>query len=245
MKITVSRVLATLNTIEAQSRQLSDQELVALILSGDHEAFAVMCRKYERQLFQAAFRITGNATDAEDIVQEALFKVYQKLATFQFASSLSTWLTQIVINCALMELRRRKSRPRLLLDDCNENGVSFAERVPDSALDIEEGVFLKEQSRLLTVGIARLPPNLRIVMKSYRASDLTMSELAETHAITVAAIKSRVLRAKAKIKNFGQVISSTRPIQRMPNGQIWDSERSSNRQRSSGSATSSMSRRRG
>ena len=65
MKITAPRILAALNTTETQWQQLSDKELVTLILSGNNEAFAVMCRKYERQLFQTAFRITGNATDPD------------------------------------------------------------------------------------------------------------------------------------------------------------------------------------
>jgi RNA polymerase sigma-70 factor (ECF subfamily) len=196
--------------MEAHWWQLSDKELVSLIVSGNREAFAVICRKYERRLYKTAARITRNETDAEDIVQEAFFKAYQGIARFKFASSLSTWLTQIVINFALMELRRRKSRPCLPLDDANECGVPLADLIQDSTIDIEEAVVLKEQSRLLTAGIARLPPNLRIVMNTYRTSDLTIAELAGAHAITISAAKSRLMRAKAMVKTFRQVANPPR-----------------------------------
>lgn len=214
LKNTRPNSLAMSDTMEAQWWRLSDKELIGLIVSGNREAFAVVCRKYERQLFKTAVRITRNVTDAEDIVQEALFKAHQKIATFHFASSLSTWLTQIVINCALMELRRRRNRMWLSLDGANENGVSLMELLPDPTIDVEVELFLKEQLQLLTACIARLPPKLRTVIEDYRMSDRTMTELAQTHAITVAAVKSRLLRAKTTIKNSSAIVNATQRTRR-------------------------------
>jgi RNA polymerase sigma-70 factor (ECF subfamily) len=211
MKNFESSIVATMNTMQEPWSELSERQLVELIASGDGEAFAVICRKYQQRLFRTALRITENVSDAEDVVQEALLKAYQKIATFRFASSLSTWLTQIVINCGLMELRRRKSRPWLSLDNANENGLSLMELVPDLTSDVEEVVCLKEQSQLLTARIARLPPKLRIVIEDYRMSERTMAELAQTHAITVDAAKSRLLRAKTRIKNSRPILNATQP----------------------------------
>jgi RNA polymerase sigma-70 factor (ECF subfamily) len=201
---------ATSNTMQGRWSQLSEPELVELTASGNGEAFAVIYQKYEQRLFRTAIRITGNVSDAEDIVQEALLKAYRNIATFRFASSLSTWLTKIVINCSLMELRRRKSRPWLSLDDANEDGSSLMELVADlTTTDAEEAACLKEQLQLLTACIARLPPKLRTITEDYRMSEPTLAELAKTHAITVAAAKSRLLRAKTAIKNSRPVVNAT------------------------------------
>lgn len=187
---------------QANGVHLAERDLIALAASGDPEAFSAIYRKYERQLFRTAVRITDNETDAEDVLQEAFFKAYRKIAAFRFASNLSTWLTRIVMNCALMELRRRKSRRSISLSDTYKSGLSLENVLSDSRMDIEAAVSLKEQSRLLTARVARLPPKLRAVMETYRTSEVSMAELAETHGTTLAAAKSRMLRARNMIKNF-------------------------------------------
>jgi RNA polymerase sigma-70 factor, ECF subfamily len=209
MKNFGSSIVATTNTMQGPWSQLSERELVALTASGDGEAFAVICRKHEQRLFRTAVRITRNVSDAEDIVQEALLKAYKGIATFRFSSSLSTWLTRIVINCALMELRLRNTRMWLSLDDASENDISLLELIPDLTVDVEEELFLKEQSQLLSACIARLPPKLRTVIEDYRMSAPTIAELAQSHAITVAAAKSRLLRAKTRIKNSTLIVNAT------------------------------------
>ena len=82
--------------------------------------------------------------------------------------------------------------------------------------DVEEAVCLKEQLQLLMACIARLPPKLRTVIEDYRMSEPTMAELAETHAISVAAAKSRLLRAKTAIKNSRLIVNATQPARRTP-----------------------------
>jgi RNA polymerase sigma factor (sigma-70 family) len=210
MKNCGTSILATPKTTQVPCNQLSERELVALTASGNGEAFAVIFRRYEQRLIRTALRIAGNVSDAEDIVQEALMKAHKNIAAFRFESSLSTWLTQIVINCALMELRRRKTRTRFSLNDANENGVSLLELICDPNADVEEEVFLREQSQLLTTCIARLPPNLRTVIEDYRISAPSMAELAQSHSITVAAAKSRLLRAKTSIKKSGRIVNAMR-----------------------------------
>jgi RNA polymerase sigma-70 factor (ECF subfamily) len=201
-------IVATSNTLQVRGSELSEQELVALTVLGDGEAFALIFRRHEQMLFRTAVRITGNVSDAEDIVQEALLNAYKGIDTFRFSSSLSTWLTRIVINCALMELRRAKYRACLSLDDANENGVSLMELVRSPTADAEEELCLKEQSQLLTACIAQLPAGLRTVIEDYRMSDRTMAELAQSHAITVTAAKSRLSRAKTTIRNSTPILNA-------------------------------------
>lgn len=165
-------------------------------------------------LFRTAIRVTGNVIDAEDVVQEALLKAFKNIAGFRFASSLSTWLTRIVINCGLMELRRRRTRPWVSLDNADECGIPLIAMTRDPATGIEEELCRKERSQLLTASIARLPPKLRTVIEDYRISELTMAELAHSQAITVAAAKSRLLRARATIKNSGPIAKAMQRTRR-------------------------------
>jgi RNA polymerase sigma-70 factor, ECF subfamily len=202
MKNFGSGIVATANTTQRPWSQMSEGELVALTASGDGEAFNVICRRYEHMLFRTAIRVTGNVLDAEDVVQEALLRAYKNISGFRFASSLSTWLTRIVINCGLMELRRRRARPWVSLDNGDEYGFPLIFMTRDPNTGIEEELCRKEQSQLLTASIARLPPKLRTVIEDYRTSEPTMAELAQSQAITVAAAKSRLLRARATIKKF-------------------------------------------
>jgi RNA polymerase sigma-70 factor (ECF subfamily) len=213
MKNFGSGIAATTNTIREPWGQISERDLVALTASGDGEAFAVICRRYEHMLFRAAFRVTGNVIDAEDVVQEALLKAYKNIASFGFASSLSTWLTRIVINCGLMELRRRRTRPWVPLDNADEYGIPLIAMTRDPATGIEEELCRKEQSQLLTASIARLPPKLRTIIEDYRILELTMVELAQSQAITVATAKSRLLRPRATIKKSRPIAKA---MQRTP-----------------------------
>ena len=208
MKNFGSGIAATKIPLQGPRCELSERELVALTLSGDGEAFAVICRRYEQMLFRTARRVTENASDAEDVVQEALLKAYKSIAGFRFDSSLSTWLTRIVINCGLMELRRRRSRTWLAFDGTSESGASLIESIPDRAADAEVELCLREQSQLLSASIARLPRKLRTVIEDYRMLDPTMAELAQTHTISVAAAKSRLLRARTTIKNSRPIMNA-------------------------------------
>jgi RNA polymerase sigma-70 factor, ECF subfamily len=205
-----SSIVATPDVVQVPGSQLSEKELVTLTALGDGEAFAVIFRRYQHRLFRIAARIIGNVSDAEDIVQDALLNAYKGIDTYRFSASLSTWLTRIVINCALMELRRTKHRAWLSLDAANENGVSLIDLVYDLTADVEEELCSKEQSQLLTACIAQLPASLRTVIEDYRTSEPTIAELAQSHRITVAAAKSRLLRARAAIKNSTPVVNARR-----------------------------------
>lgn len=209
MRNTEADTRTALEVEQSNGVRLSERDLVVQAASGNPEAFSSIYQKYERQLFRTAVRITNDVSDAEDVLQEAFLRAFGKIDTFRSASSLSTWLTRIVMNCAFMELRRRKHRRSISLSDV-ENGVSLEDQISDSRMDIEAAVSLEEQSRLLTATIAQLPPKLRAVMETYRTSEVTMAELAETHDTTLAAVKSRVVRARKMIINFRTIADAPR-----------------------------------
>src|ERR1700756_4706085 len=85
----------------------TDEVLVGAAKAGDRPAFAELWERHSNTAFKMAHRITKNLEDAEDVIQDAWLKAYVHLATFDGRARFSTWLTRIVINSALMTLRRK------------------------------------------------------------------------------------------------------------------------------------------
>lgn len=99
--------------------ELADPALVAKARTGDAEAFRALVDRHSRGLFRLAFRMTGNETDAEDVVQDSFLRAYRQLNKFDERAAFSTWLYRIAVNCALDLVRLRKRRPEQQLLDGN------------------------------------------------------------------------------------------------------------------------------
>ncbi len=190
------------------TEQFSDTELVELLRLGDGDAFAVLTQRYEKRLLRIAIRITKNIEDAEDAVQKAFLKAYWRIETFRGQSSFSTWLTRIVINTCLMQLRKDRTRPHISLDETNENGTAWIDYLPDRAVDIEAAYARQETAELLANAIMLLKPTLRSVVDGYQRYDCTMAELAERNGLSTAAVKSRLLRARTALKKSAIMTSA-------------------------------------
>ena len=81
--------------------QGSDHSIVRAVLAGDKEAYGALVRAHSATVFRVAFRIVGNEADAEEIVQEAFLRGYQRLDSYQERSAFGTWIYRIAVNCAL------------------------------------------------------------------------------------------------------------------------------------------------
>src|SRR5215203_3882181 len=96
--------------------QPTDNELVERVRGGDDDAFRVLVERHSRAIFRAAYRITGNAADADDVVQEAFLRAYRAAHTFDARATFPTWLHRIAINCALDLIDSRKRRDHRIND---------------------------------------------------------------------------------------------------------------------------------
>jgi RNA polymerase sigma-70 factor (ECF subfamily) len=133
--------------------------------------------RYLPTFYKRAFRFLGNIPDAEDAVQDALLSAYKHLGQFRGQAQLSTWLTTIVTNAALMKLRRRDSY--LSLDEeQGEDGLTLSERLPDSKPSPEELCFAAEARYQLVEGVRQLSPKLRRTLQLRDIDGLTTKEAA-------------------------------------------------------------------
>jgi RNA polymerase sigma-70 factor (ECF subfamily) len=94
--------------------ELTDAAFVAKARSGDADAYRVLVERHSRALFRLAFRMTGNESDAEDVVQESFLRAYRQLGKFDERASFGTWLYRIATNCSLDLVRSRKRRSEQL-----------------------------------------------------------------------------------------------------------------------------------
>jgi len=170
----------------------SDDALVALAKSGSHPAVTELCNRHKGMAFRIAYKITRNKEDAEDVVQDTSLKAFTHICTFDGRSSFSTWFTRIAMNSALMILRKKRGRTYLSLED--DFVYPFQDFSPLS--NPQFSLLEQEKEDLLRMAITRLPPALRNVTEIRHSQDLSIGEVAELAGISVAAAKSRLLRAR-------------------------------------------------
>jgi RNA polymerase sigma-70 factor (ECF subfamily) len=181
--------------VKFATREATDDLLVAAAKSGDHPAFAELWTRHSKTAFNMAYRITGNLNDAEDVVQDTGMKAFVHLKSFHGRAQFSTWLTSIAINSALAILRRKRARPETSMDITDGETWQHCE-VADQTKNVEELYARHEKTERLRRAICRLQPTLRHVVEIHQANDRSIKEIADLAGISVAATKSRLLRAR-------------------------------------------------
>ena len=174
--------------------------LLKQALDGDREALDKLLASYRLRLYRQALRILGNPQDAEDALQEALFHAACHLHQFEGRSQFSTWLTRIVINNALMARRSSRYHREVPLEDwlSNDEGQMPLE-IADLRPDPEQVCSSSEIAALVNEELNLLPPALRSAFQLCHIEGLSCVEAGRSLGIGVAAMKSRVGRARQRL----------------------------------------------
>jgi RNA polymerase sigma-70 factor (ECF subfamily) len=189
-------------------------DLVERAKAGDMEAFAELVRRYERRIYRMARQITQNDEDAEDVLQESFLKAFEHLDSFQGQSKFYTWVTRIAVNESLMKLRKRKSDRTVSLDENIETDEEPIVREIAVWDDTPESKYSQEELRqILDRAIDSLKPIFRTVFILRDVEELSTEETAEVLGLSVAAVKSRLLRARLQLRE-----KLTRVFKRKGNG---------------------------
>jgi RNA polymerase sigma factor (sigma-70 family) len=177
-----------------------DMYLVAAAKNGDHQAYAELCRRHSRRTLRTALQITRNVADAEDTLQETLLKAYTHIGEFDGRSAFSTWLTRITVNTALMLLRKRRSQPMYGFESDPEADDFSLPEPAETSYNPEESCIQNALENELAKAIRYLSPCLRVVIELRCQEDASMAQIAETLDISESAVKSRLLRARSRIR---------------------------------------------
>jgi RNA polymerase sigma-70 factor, ECF subfamily len=175
--------------------------LVAEAQSGDNEAFEELVNRYERKIYRLALRLTGNAQDAEDVLQDSFLKAFEHLPEFRQDSRFYTWLVRIAVNEGLMKLRKRRSDRAEPMDDVvDEDGQVMPREFRDWKPNPEQILSQGEMEDVLLDAARRLPPSLRTVFMLRDVEELSTEETAEALNLTPGAVKARLFRARFQLR---------------------------------------------
>jgi len=178
-----------------------DSELARRIGTGDHAAFERLMRAYNAKLFRVARSILRDDAEAEDALQEAYLDAYRHITDFRGDARLSTWLTRIVVNHALMR-RRKQVRDRSVVAFGDERWGAHQERdVADETTESPTtGMMRAEIRKVLEQRIDELPLAFRTVFVMRDVEDMTVQETAECLSIPPATVRTRLFRARALLR---------------------------------------------
>ena len=177
----------------AASMTEADRRIVAQVLAGEPMALEQLMRANNRRLFRTARSILRNDADAEDAVQDGYISAYRALDQFRGQSSLSTWLTRIVVNKALARLRGP--------DGSSAESTHEGEERPAPVADTPEAMAIrKELRRLIESSIDRLPEGCRAVFMLRAIEGLSVAETALCLDQSEAAVKTALSRARAHLR---------------------------------------------
>ena len=165
---------------------------------GDPEALNVLFESCRGSLYCRALRILPRPQDAEDAVQEAMVAAFTQLRRFEGRSDFLTWATRIVINAALQQIRRSRSRPTISLENIeNEyDGRSFNKHLSDPRPTPEEQFQKVEHANILKRAVQRLPVERRQAVQICQSKDYSLKEAANALGLSVCTLKSRLHRGR-------------------------------------------------
>jgi RNA polymerase sigma-70 factor (ECF subfamily) len=194
--------LSTPNPRPLTSRVARDDEhlLVTAAKGGDVSAFEELVQRYERKILRLTTNITRNREDAEDAMQDAFLKAYAHLSTFKEDSRFYTWLVRIAANEALMKLRKRRPNQISLDEPIAGDDDLIPRDVEDWGPSPEQRYAQSELHGILDEVIDELDPDYRSVFVLRDVEELSTEETAAVVGISVAAVKSRLLRARLKLR---------------------------------------------
>jgi RNA polymerase sigma factor (sigma-70 family) len=177
-----------------------DKALVLAAKSGNHNAFVELFNRHSQKILRTTHRFTRNHHDAEDAMQDAFLNAYLHIDKFDGRAQFSSWLIRIAINSSLIILRKRRRRSETSIDSAPDMDSMMIWNTVDTTSDIESHYLTQEDALRLRRAIQRLQPKLRSVVEIQQSQDRSLKETAEIANLSVAATKSRLLRARQALR---------------------------------------------
>ena len=185
----------------------SDLTLVERLRHGDTTALETLMARYTDRVYRLAYGITGNAADAEEVVQDVFLTVFRKIHTFEGRAALGSWIYRVTTNAALIKRRGRRSDREIPLEPSLPVFLPDGHRAGDPAFlkadwsQTPEANLLSQETReILHQAIADLPDQYRAVVVLRDVQGLSNEEVADVVGESVACVKSRLHRARMALR---------------------------------------------
>jgi RNA polymerase sigma-70 factor, ECF subfamily len=185
--------------VEQPHSSADDARLVRAAQQGDLDSFEELVARHRDKLYARAFSMMRNEEDAIDLSQEAWVKGWQRLKQFQGDSSFSTWMTRIVINLCLDELRKQKRRPVDSIEALDEESGGVERQMPVVTVNPTERLERGELRQRIDDGLARLSHEHRTVLVLHEFEQMEYKEIAKAMECSIGTVMSRLFYARRKL----------------------------------------------
>lgn len=172
--------------------QDNDFDLIKRFLSGEEVAFNLIVKKYQKKIYWHARQMMGNHLDADEVTQEVLIVIFNKLKNFNFNSSLYTWIYKIVTTRSLNQIRRKQIKKFFSIDDKDE--VELQDKH-----DIIEEMDAKEKLEKVKKILEKVPPKQRQIFIMRNFEDLSYEEISEITGKSIGGLKANYFHALKKV----------------------------------------------
>ncbi len=181
------------------SHQLPDEEIVTRVLNGEPSLFEILIRRYNQRLYRVARSIVRNEDEAEDIMQDAYVRAFDKLHQFQGRSEFSTWLTRIAVYEALA--RRREGHRWVSLESGEDQGGLDLESFSTPVRSPEDQAGDRELLSFLTEAVDALPESHRAVVMLRAVEGMSTADTSYCLGISSENVRVRMHRARSQLKS--------------------------------------------
>ncbi len=181
---------------------IGDEVLVRRSQKGSMEAFEELVARHRDKIFARAFSMMRNEDEAVDLSQEAWVKGWQRLKQFQGESSFVTWMTRIVINLCLDQLRKQKRQRAESIEQLEEDLGGVERQMPTVAINPTEGLERSELRRRIDEALGKLSYEHRTVLILHEFEDLEYKEIAKRMECSIGTVMSRLFYARRKMANL-------------------------------------------
>lgn len=176
----------------------NDADLVRQTLNGNTAAYNSLVQRYQRQVYNLAYRMLGNAEDAGDLVQDTFLRAYGALASFRQDASFLTWLYKIASNLCIDQLRSRKAKSTLSLDVELEEGREPAADI--RSCGPEEAAVRGSVQDVVQKAVLNLPEKYRAVVVMRHLQDMSVDEIARVLDLPTGTVKTHLFRARDMLR---------------------------------------------
>ena len=178
----------------------TDAAAVALARDGDSEAFRALVERHSRAVYRLAFRMTGSAQDAEDVVQETFLKAYKQLSRFESRANFGTWLHRIAVNCSIDLIRSRPRRETLQSDTDTELFGATVESTDATGTSPERLMLSTEVQQRISDAMSGLSRMERAAFMLRHFEGRSIDEISESLGLKTNATKHSIFRAVRKMR---------------------------------------------
>lgn len=176
----------------------TDEQLIACFQSGDENAYTELVKRYRDRLTNFVYQFLGDLEQAEDVVQDTMFKLYEKKHYYREIAKFSTWIYTIARNLANTELRKRKRRKTTLLSQMTRDERDY--EIPAVQADLGQAIQSEYVEKRIQAAIRELPEHFKTVIILRDIQELSYDDISNIIGVPLGTVKSRINRARLQLQ---------------------------------------------